>query len=108
MELTIAQQQLEIQQLNQKMTSDEAVARRAINWLQEKIQMQQWESQQQLLEIQQLNDQLASRDAAARRDISSLEVELEQMTNQVYCRNLLLTCIFLKHNFHISANGHFL
>jgi hypothetical protein len=37
LELTIAQQQLEIQQLNQKMASDEAVANRAINWLQEKI-----------------------------------------------------------------------
>ena len=85
MELTIAQQQLEIQQLYQKMASDEAVASRAIYWLQEKIQMQQWESKQQLLEIQQLNDQLASHDAAARRDISSLEVELKQMTNQVYC-----------------------
>jgi len=85
LELTIAQQQLEIQQLNQKMASDEAVVNRAINWLQEKIQIQLWESQQQLLEIQRLNDKLASRDAAARHSISSLEVELEQMTNQVYC-----------------------
>ena len=94
MELTIAQQQLEIQ-LYQKMASDEAVASRAIYWLQEKIQMQQWESKQQLLEIQQLNDQLASHDAAARRDISSLEVELKQMTNQVYCWNRLCTNIYI-------------
>ena len=76
------------------MASDEAVANRAINWLQEKIQIQLWESQQQLLEIQRLNDKLASRDAAARHSISSLEVELEQMTNQVYCWNHLCTNIY--------------
>jgi hypothetical protein len=37
---------------------------------------------------------LASRDAAARHSISSLEVELEQMTNQVYCWNHLCTNIY--------------